>query len=297
MEIPEGVGWTALMTAYARAQDSRRDDALVDDPWARAVIARATEAGTGGHLPRLGPARDDGSSELWTSLGTYFVARTPFYDEHVLAGVADGVDQVVLLAAGFDGRAQRLALPPGTTVFEVDSEPVLDFKDAALADSPVRDGVRRRTVRVDLRDDWSGALVAAGFDTTRPAVWLAEGLFMYLDAEQSDRLLATIGALSAPGSRVATEWFERNPAGEPSLVDRADPQERLAGEMVGSLFRAGPPAPPREWLATHGWEPVEVTDVGARAARHGREVPWMFDPAHPDGLRVHLAAARRPAVS
>lgn len=300
MTIPEGVGWTALMTAYARAQESARPDAMFHDPWARAVIGRATDVEIdGAGLPRLGPAADRGGSELWDSLSTYFVVRTPFYDEQVLAALAEGTGQVVLLAAGFDARAARLAVPAGTVVYEVETDPVLDFKDTALTGTSLPEtalpvGPERRTVRTDLRGDWPAALARAGFDPDRPAVWLAEGLLMYLDAEQSDRLLATITSLAAPGSRLATEWFERNPAGERSLVGWEDEQDRKAGELVGSLFRSGPPAPPHAWLADHGWSEVELTHVGARAARHGRAVPWMFDPGQPGGLRVHLAAARRP---
>src|SRR5664279_2022621 len=62
-----------------------------------------------------------------------------------------------------------------------------------------------RSVAIDLRDDWQTALLAAGFDTTRPAAWIAEGLFGYLPPEAQDRLLDSVTALSAPGSRIATE--------------------------------------------------------------------------------------------
>jgi methyltransferase (TIGR00027 family) len=298
VDLPDGVGWTALITAYARAQESRRADRLFTDPWARAVIAQATrtrsdEAG----MPPVGPATDDGSSELWTSLGSYFVIRTPFYDEQVRQGVARGCDQVVLLAAGFDGRAQRLGLPAGTTVFELDTAAVHDFKDMALRAGKTEmpsAGADRRTVQADLREDWPDALRAAGFDPARPAVWLAEGLLMYFDGEQCDRLLERITELSAPGSRFATEWFERNPAGERALVGWPDERERQAGELLGSLFSSGPAAPPREWLSAHGWAGIEVDHVGARYPRHGRMAPWVFDAEHPEGLRVHLVAGVLP---
>ena len=62
--IPEGVGWTALLTAYSRAQESREAAKLFDDPLASMFLAAVTDAGvsSGGKLPRLGPAVDDGSS-------------------------------------------------------------------------------------------------------------------------------------------------------------------------------------------------------------------------------------------
>ncbi|WP_018333089.1 SAM-dependent methyltransferase [Actinomycetospora chiangmaiensis] len=279
MTLPAGVGWTALMTAYARAQERE----LVDDPWARAVVDHAGEAA------RLPDGRESG---MWAALGTYFVTRSLFYDRQVLAAVDAGVDQVVLLAAGFDGRAQRLGLPADVTVFEVDTEEVLAFKDAAIADAP-GPTARRVDVRADLREDWPPALVAAGLDPHRPAVFLAEGLLMYLDEDQSDRLLDAVGDLAAPSSRFVTEWFDRNPAGEPSLVGWPDERDNRTGAAVGAMFRSGPPLPPESWLAAHGWEVLAVDDVGTHAAAVGRETPWMFDPAHADGLRVHLVAGVR----
>ncbi|GLZ54187.1 SAM-dependent methyltransferase [Actinomycetospora sp. NBRC 106378] len=279
MQLPAGVGWTALMTAYARAQEH----ALFDDPWARAAVDRAGDAA------RLPDGRESG---MWAALGTYFVTRSLFYDRQVRAAVDDGVDQVVLLAAGFDGRAQRLGLPEAVTVYEVDTAEVLAFKDAAVADAPAPTA-RRVTVRVDLREDWTPALTAAGLDPRRPTVFLAEGLLMYLDEQQSDRLLDAVTGLAAPGSRFVTEWFERNPAGEPSLVSWPDERDNRTGAAVGALFRSGPPLPPAAWLAAHGWDVAAIDDVGTHAATVGRETPWMFDPAHPDGLRVHLVAGVR----
>ena len=44
-----------------------------------------------------------------------------------------------------------------------------------------------------------------GFDVTQPTAWSAEGLLPYLPPEAQDRLFDNITALSAPGSRLATE--------------------------------------------------------------------------------------------
>src|SRR3979409_1182042 len=62
-----------------------------------------------------------------------------------------------------------------------------------------------RTVSVDLRHDWPAALRDAGLDSDRPTAWIAEGLFGYLPPQAQDRLLDNITALSADGSRLATE--------------------------------------------------------------------------------------------
>ena len=59
----------------------------------------------------------------------------------------------------------------------------------------------RRTVAIDLRDDWPKALLDNGFDPTQPTAWIAEGLLIYLPPEAQDLLFDRINELSAPGSR------------------------------------------------------------------------------------------------
>lgn len=287
-KVPGGVGWTALMTAYARARETERADRLFSDPWAQRVVAAAAEADSG-QLPRIGPASEGGGSVVWDSLVTYFTVRTPFYDEHVQRACASGCEQVVLLAAGLDARAWRLDLPTGTTVYEVDTQPVFDYKHAVLTGEPRN---RRVPVVADLREDWPEALRRAGFDPAAPTVWLAEGLLMYLDADDCDRVLRTVEGLTGPGSRLALEYFgDGDPAGS-SLIDGADEQDRAATTFTGSLFREGPPDEPASWLTAHGWHP-EVSSVAEQARRWGRDVPEVFDPQHAEGVQVWLAAGTR----
>jgi O-methyltransferase involved in polyketide biosynthesis len=53
-----------------------------------------------------------------------------------------------------------------------------------------------------LSGNWTGELVAAGFDPAAPTAWLAEGLMLYLTAgEAQQRLLTAVSGLSTPGSR------------------------------------------------------------------------------------------------
>ncbi len=63
----------------------------------------------------------------------------------------------------------------------------------------------RRPVAVDLRHDWPAALLDAGFDAGAPTAWIAQGLFGYLPPDAQDRLLDNVTALSAVGSRLASE--------------------------------------------------------------------------------------------
>jgi methyltransferase (TIGR00027 family) len=132
-------------------------------------------------------------------------ARTRFFDDFFLSAGKAGVKQAVILASGLDARAYRLAWQPGTVVYEIDQPEVIAFKTQALADLGAEPTAERRTVGIDLRDDWPTALREAGLDTAQPIAWIAEGLLGYLPPEAQDRLLDLITDLSPVGSRLAVE--------------------------------------------------------------------------------------------
>src|SRR5699024_5951637 len=90
--------------------------------------------------------------------------------------------------------------------YEVDMPEVIEFKTSTLRDLGAEPTAERRTVAVDLRDDWPAALRAAGFDPDAPAAWSAEGLVVYLPSDAQDALFDHVSALSAAGSQLACEF-------------------------------------------------------------------------------------------
>ncbi|MFC0541280.1 class I SAM-dependent methyltransferase [Kutzneria chonburiensis] len=200
-DLASSVGSTATMAAAARAIASRQDPALFNDSFAeqlvRAVGVDAITRLATGEVPP-----GDLVEQVWIDVAKI---RGRFYDQFFLDVAAAGVTQVVILASGLDSRAYRLAWPAGTMVYEVDQPSVIEFKSRALAELDASPTADRRVVAVDLREDWPAALRAAGFAPALPTAWSAEGLLGYLPPEAQDSLLDTITALSAPGSRVATE--------------------------------------------------------------------------------------------
>ena len=49
-------------------------------------------------------------------------------------------------------------------LYEIDQPAVIDFKTTVLADLGATPALQRRTVAIDLRQDWPAALIAAGFE-------------------------------------------------------------------------------------------------------------------------------------
>lgn len=206
-DLASSVGVTATMVAAARAVATRLPDPLINDqfaePLVRAVGVDFFTRMAGGELqPR---DLDDETAKGLRRFADAMAIRTEYFDNFFLDATAAGIRQAVILASGLDSRAYRLVWPAGTVVFEVDQPQVVDFKTATLAELGAQPTADRRTVAIDLRNDWPGALQEAGFDPACPTAWIAEGLLGYLTADAQDRLLDQVTTLSTPGSRFATE--------------------------------------------------------------------------------------------
>ena len=275
-DLASSVGATATMVAAARAVATEDANPIINDPFAAALVRAVgidffTRVVDGQVTPA--DVGETGNAELQTETDSLAV-RTRFFDEFFLNAAAAGIGQAVILAAGLDARAYRLAWPPGTVVYEVDQPKVVEFKTATMARLDAEPTTERRTVSIDLREDWPTALRESGFDDTKPAAWSAEGLLMYLPPEAQDRLFDHITALSAPGSQLATEY---HPDTGPTMAERGramnDRWANLGCDVdLSGLFYEGERNNVAEYLGDRGWQVV------ARARRelfsaYGRPFP------------------------
>jgi methyltransferase (TIGR00027 family) len=200
--------------------------------------------------------------------------RTRYFDDFFTDATAAGVRQVVILASGLDSRPYRLAWPQGTVVYEVDQPTVIEFKSTSLSKLGAQPTAERRTVGIDLREDWLTALRQAGFDESRPSAWSAEGLLMYLPPDAQDRLFDAITTLSAPGSWLATEYHQN---GIPLLEKRAKAMAKRWGQFgfdtdVSSLVYHGERTPAAEYLSARGWQ-ISARTRADQFADAGLSVP------------------------
>jgi hypothetical protein len=156
--------------------------------------------------------------------------RTQFIDGEVAGAIGRGVEQVVILGAGYDGRALRFGGGP-TRWFEIDFPSTQADKRrrlAALGVSPV--GVTY--VPIDLlRSDLDAVLENAGHDATAPTLFLAEGLVPYLTLE------ATAAMFQANTGRTTPRSSTSSPGGG-SLVPRAGTPAASTARHGCSSWRA-----------------------------------------------------------
>jgi methyltransferase (TIGR00027 family) len=261
-DLASSVGATATMVAAARAMASRADPQLIDDPFAEPLV-RAVGVDVLTHLASGDLSPDDLGDDPTSGierLVSNMAVRTMFFDDFFLDATESGITQAVILASGLDSRAYRLPWPAGTMVFEIDQPDVIAFKSRTLAELGAQPTAGRRAVAVDLRDDWPAALEQAGFDPARQTAWAAEGLLGYLPPDAQDKLLDTVTALSASGSRFATE-SGRIP--DPADEERVQEHMRSAAERwrkhgfdldLTELVYFGDRNEAEAYLAEHGWQ-------------------------------------------
>ncbi|MFM9035244.1 MAG: SAM-dependent methyltransferase [Mycobacterium sp.] len=247
-DLASGVGTTATAVAAARALATRAGQ--IDDRWAEPLV-RAVRMD---HFDDILDGRAGSGSEV-ERMAAGMAVRTQYFDAFLTDAGAAGIRQVVILASGLDARAYRLAWPEGTVVYETDQPAVIDFKTATLDRLGVTPTAEVRTVGVDLRDDWPAALRANGFRTGRPTAWIAEGLLMYLPPEAQDRLFDHITALSAAGSRLATEFFPTMDAFTAADDDTPGCWKRFGfTDDLAGLVYDGERSDLVEYLARLGWQ-------------------------------------------
>lgn len=237
------LGTTAYAAAAARAAHLEVDEPphlLVDDVAARLL----GDAGTG----FLGYQRAYPAEPVLATARLWAVARSRVAEDLLAASAAR---QYVVLGAGLDTSALRVAAPSGRIAFEVDLAPAGAGKRAALAEAGIAVPATVRFLAADLRDpEWPAALLDAGLDPTQPAFVACLGVTMYLTADDVRGLALGVASL-APGSEL--------------VLDHVLPAAHR--DDVGEAYAQG---------------------VAAVAAQSGE--PWRFEAA-PDEIRALLEEA------
>jgi methyltransferase (TIGR00027 family) len=271
-DLASSVGATATGVAASRALASKQPDPLINDPFADALVKAVGVE----HLNRLADGElDYGDDPLLTrrQMCEQIAVRTRFFDDFVDAAMAAGIRQAVILASGLDTRAYRLSWPREATVFEIDQPQVLEFKSTTLAALGAHPATVRNAVPIDLRDDWPKALRESGFQPSVPTAWIAEGLLIYLPPDAQDRLFDNITALSASGSRLATEHMDIQGSADEWTAKLSERSRRMGSNLdLAELFYTGERSPAGDYLTAKGWN-VTIRSSRKAYALNGFEFP------------------------
>ena len=107
-----------------------------------------------------------------------------------------GIEQYVILGAGYDSRAHRLKLPNNLKIFEVDQPEVQEKKISKLPNNtPNIENVTY--VNIDFKHhSLKERLLDAGFDQRKPTIYTLEGVSQYITRKALKSTLNEVAALN-----------------------------------------------------------------------------------------------------
>jgi methyltransferase (TIGR00027 family) len=251
----------------------------IDDPHAGTVLTPRRKAVALAF--RRAPLRDFGRSPTFG----YIACRTRFFDDAVTQALDGGITQVVILAAGYDSRPLRLART-GVRWFEVDHPGTQAEKRRRLPVPTVT------YVGLDLATgDLPDALRTSGFDEARPAVFLAEGLTMYLDRTTTRALATSLAGVAAADSRLAMDFSRGGGSvSRPSQIVAS--AIRLSLEWRGEQrFDWADQATAVDLLGDAGWAVTESSGGPVLAERYLRATPLRIEGISPSAFCVGATRA------
>src|SRR5215216_2692143 len=138
----------------------------------------------------------------------FITARERYIDDFLKTCLSEGLDQVVVLGAGFDTRAYRIAGIEQTRLFEVDHPATQKVKLKRL--KKVIDPLPGHVtfIPVDFNTQTlAERLFTSGYNEQGKTLFIWQGVTMYLTPEGVDSTLAFIANHSGPGGAVIFDYF------------------------------------------------------------------------------------------
>ncbi|WP_433713853.1 class I SAM-dependent methyltransferase [Nocardia sp. CA-084685] len=217
---------TALATAYARAyHQTAREPRIFTDPLAVRIAGVTPD-----QLVDLETATFQDDSDMRRRRRLFLAARARFAEDTVADAVATGTRQVVILGAGLDTFAYRNP-HPDVRVLEVDHPDTQEWKRQRLDAAGIELPASLTFAPVDFESQTLAAgLAAAGFDRTRPAVFVWLGVIMYLTR---DTILDTLRFVAGQATPVRMVFDYLYPASA-STSEEMD-QRTARADLVASI--------------------------------------------------------------
>jgi methyltransferase (TIGR00027 family) len=246
---------TAEGMALVRAIEAQKPEAarICYDPFARSLVNPVSVL-----LSKL--VIDSGIYERIGPPGTiaFIIARERYIDDLLKACLSEGLDQVVILGAGFDTRAYRIPGIEKARVFEVDHPATQAVKLRRLKKviDPLPSYVT--FVPVDFNTQTLGErLLASGYKERGKTLFIWQGVTMYLAPEGVDNTLAFVANHSGPGSAVIFDYFYNE-----TLRDMKMKTARWITRVIGERLIFGiDPGQIEPFLARRGFRDVRNADA------------------------------------
>ncbi len=139
----------------------------------------------------------------------YIVGRTRYIDDYVAQRIDDGIEQLVIMGAGYDSRAYRFdRLRGNVKVFEVDFPATQEVKKAKVR--KIFGSLPEHVVYVPVDFDevtLGDGLFAGGFDPQAKTLFTWEGVTPYITPVGMDETLTFVANNAGEGSSIIFDYL------------------------------------------------------------------------------------------
>jgi len=223
---------------------------VIDDPYADRFVIGSGFIKLMGHKLNVWL-----SQKLAPGFHEHLISRTRFIDELIKKSATSGVEQYVILGAGYDSRAHRLELPSSLRIFEVDQPEVLDRKFSKLPkELPNSENVTY--VNIDFSyQSLTEQLIAAGFDQSKPTIFTLEGVSQYITKEAVSSTIKELASLTKETNSTffmsyVDDLLDKDPE---ACFGKGYPKAAKRAKLITNLSaKAGEP-----WISFYNTEEIE----------------------------------------
>ena len=195
------------------------------------------------------------SSKLAPGFHEHLISRTRFIDDLIEKSAKEGIEQYVILGAGYDSRANRLNLTPSLKIFEVDQPEVSDIKLSKLPkDLPNLENITY--VNIDFSyQSLSEQLLTAGFDQTKSTIITLEGVSQYITKEAVSSTIRELSLITKDARSIfflsyVDELLNKDPA---ACFGKGYPNPSKKANLIQTLSaKVGEP-----WISFYRDEEIE----------------------------------------
>ena len=241
----QGVAKQRLIETLAKP-----DERVINDPYADRFVLGARLIKLMGHKLNVWLGQ-----KIVPGFHEHLISRTRFIDDLINESAAKGIEQYVILGAGYDTRAHRLELPSSLKIFEVDQVEVQARKRSKLP-KELTDLENITYVAVDFnRQSLTERLIDEGFDQSKSTIFTLEGVSQYITKEALNSTIKEVAKLTQKARSLfflsyVNELLDKNPkacfgTGYPGAKKRA------------SLIRYGSAKVGEPWISFYSTEDIE----------------------------------------
>ncbi len=215
---------------------------IIDDPNLTEAADAAVEESTPGAIGCVG-------------------ARTRYIDDYLKACIENGIEQLVMLGAGYDTRPYRFGeLKDKVRVFELDQPATQRLKIEKL--KTILGSIPEHVVYVAIdfdKENMAERLFSSGFKSTAKTLFIWEGVTMYITAQAVDTTLDFVARNSGKGSSIIFNYMLQSVVDGTCRTEGAEKMRHSYAQRGEPLIFGIPEGTIVEFLSQRGF--CDVRDV------------------------------------